>query len=171
MGPTLGSRSTARRSTATDISKRQASRSAIARRSWNKPVVGADPTAAQHDLHAMAVEQLDQNFGLLTEGRTFRELSHQAWFPPVDEYRGYSCLFHGVGQCDEYPFVPFPGSWESAGYDGVVEPDMCFTVESFIGARAGGEGVKLENQYVVTESGPELLSHFSLDLVPEIAGR
>jgi len=131
-------------------------------RSW---VVGdVTPTAHQHDLLQMAVEQLERNALLLTPGRSFHELTHQAWFPPVEDYRQYSCLFHGVGQCDEYPFIPFPASWETSGYDGVVEPGMCFTVESFIGPRAGGEGIKLENQYLVTETGPELITDFPLAL-------
>ena len=107
---------------------------------------------------------MSRNVELLTPGRTFYELSHEAWFPPVEDYRHYSCLFHGVGQCDEYPCVFFPHAWDDVGYDGLVEPGMCFTVESYIGARSGGEGVKLENQYVVTESGPELLTEFPLDL-------
>jgi len=131
-------------------------------RSW---IVGdASPNSHQIDLHRMAVEQLERNAELLTPGRTFHELTHKAWFPPIDDYRHYSCLFHGVGQCDEYPNVFFPAAWERSGYDGVVEAGMCLTVESYIGPRAGGEGIKLENQYLVTDTGPELLSHFPLDL-------
>jgi len=55
--------------------------------------------------------------------------------------------------------------WERSGYDGVVEPGMVFTAEAFVGAKWGGEGVKLEQQYLVTESGPELLTTSSIDLV------
>ena len=133
-------------------------------RSW---VVGdATPTTQQHDVHQLAIEQLDRNVELLTPGRTFHELSHQAWFPDPEQYRYYSCLFHGVGQCDEYPYVPFPLAWQDFGYDGLVEPGMCFTVESFVGPRTGGEGIKLENQYVVTADGPELLTPSSLALAP-----
>jgi Xaa-Pro dipeptidase len=131
-------------------------------RSW---VVGdVTPTAHQAELHAMATDQLRRNAELLTPGRSFAELSHKAWFPAVEDYRHYSCLFHGVGQCDEYPNIFFPEAWDHAGYDGVVETGMCFTVESYIGPRAGGEGIKLEDQYVVTDHGPVLLTHFSLDL-------
>jgi len=131
-------------------------------RSWVVGDVAPDPH--QRTMFDMAVEQLDRNAELLTPGRTFYELSHQSWFPALEDYRHYSCLFHGVGQCDEYPCIYFPHVWEAAGYDGVVEPGMCFTVESFIGPRVGGEGIKLENQYVVTETGPELLTLFPLDL-------
>ena len=81
-----------------------------------------------------------------------------------DKHRHYSCLFHGVGQCDEWPSVYFPSAWERAGYDGVVEPGMVMTVESYVGPRHGGEGVKLEEQVVITESGFERLFDFPLDL-------
>ena len=131
-------------------------------RSW---VVGdVEPNDHQKRLHDMATDQLGRNADLLTPGHTFHELTHKAWFPPVDEYRHYSVLFHGVGQCDEYPCIYFPDSWDEYGYDDVIEPGMCFTAESFIGDRGGGEGIKLENQYLVTETGPELLTHFPLEL-------
>ena len=41
---------------------------------------------------------------------------------------------------------------------GVVEPGMVFSVESYVGARNGHEGFKLEQQILVTENGSELLS-------------
>ena len=42
---------------------------------------------------------------------------------------------------------------------------MVLTSESYIGSRDGGEGVKLEDQYLVTEDGPELISPYPLELV------
>ena len=125
---------------------------------------GGRPTGPQAQVHALAREQVERNIELLTPGRTFRELTHRAWHPPVEEYRHYGVLFHGVGQCDEYPEVYFPHDWVEWGVDGVVEPGMAFTVEAYVGARSGGEGVKLENQVLVTENGPELLTHFPLAL-------
>jgi Xaa-Pro aminopeptidase len=41
---------------------------------------------------------------------------------------------------------------------------MVLTSESYIGSRDGGEGVKLEDQYLVTEAGPELLTDFPVSL-------
>lgn len=125
---------------------------------------GGTPTGTQRHVHALALEQLHRNLELLTPGRTFRELTFDAWTPPVDEYRHYSVLFHGVGQCDEHPEIYFPHDWEAWGTDGVVEPGMVFTVEAFVGSRHGGEGVKLENQVLVTRRGPELLTDFPLAL-------
>lgn len=126
---------------------------------------GGTPTAQQAATHALAVEQIERNAELMTAGRTFRELTFDSFVPPVDEYRHYSCLLHGVGQCDEYPEIYFPRVWDDWGFDGVLEPGMVLTVESYVGPRAGGEGVKLENQILVTENGPENLTPSSLDLV------
>lgn len=49
------------------------------------------------------------------------------------------------------------------GYDGVIEPGMTLCVESFIGEEGKGEGVKLEQQVLVTETGVELLSRFPFE--------
>jgi Xaa-Pro aminopeptidase len=40
---------------------------------------------------------------------------------------------------------------------------MTLCVESYIGAKDGTEGVKFEEQVLVTESGAELLSRFPFD--------
>jgi Xaa-Pro aminopeptidase len=41
---------------------------------------------------------------------------------------------------------------------------MVMTVESYVGPRSGGEGVKLENQVLITDHGPELLTPLTLAL-------
>jgi Xaa-Pro aminopeptidase len=45
----------------------------------------------------------------------------------------------------------------------VIAPGMTLCVESFIGVEGGREGVKLEEQVLVTESGIERLSRYPLD--------
>ncbi len=63
----------------------------------------------------------------------------------------------------EYPYLYHHADFGDAGYDGVIEPGMTLCVESFIGARDGVEGVKLEQQVLVTDSGTELLSRFPFE--------
>lgn len=132
-------------------------------RTW---VAGASsPTGAQRHTHALAREQIERNMALLTPGREFRDLTHQAWMPPIEDYRHYCVLYHGVGQCDEFPEISFPEDWDRVGFDGVLRPGMVLTTEAYVGDRAGRhEGVKLEEQILVTETGPELLTTFPLDL-------
>ncbi|MFK8019355.1 MAG: M24 family metallopeptidase [Pseudomonadales bacterium] len=132
-------------------------------RSW---VAGSvSPSPSQQATYDMARQQVELNAELLTAGRSFKELSDLAWFPAVEDYRHYGMLYHGAGQCDEYPEIPFPHNWESAGFDGELESGMVLTSEAYVGPRAGGEGIKLEQQYLVTENGPELLSHYPMDFV------
>ncbi len=122
------------------------------------------PNPQQANLHAIANEVIAANCELLTPGRSFHDLTHLALLPDPDRYRHYSCLFHGVGQCDEYPDIVMPASWATSGHDGALETGMVLTVESFVGSRAGGEGVKLEIQVLVTDEGPERLDYSSLEL-------
>ena len=105
------------------------------------------------------------NAELLTPGRTFRELTFDAQVMDREKYRHYSVIYHGVGQCDEYPSIYMPWSWDEWGHDGELQAGMVLTSESYIGSRDGGEGIKLEDQYLVTENGPELLTDFPISLV------
>ena len=46
---------------------------------------------------------------------------------------------------------------------GIVVPGMVLCVESYVGTPGGREGVKLEQQILVTESGFELLSDMEFE--------
>ena len=54
--------------------------------------------------------------------------------------------------------------FEAHGYDGLIKPGMTLCVESFIGKEGGREGVKLEEQVIITENGVELLSTYPFEL-------
>lgn len=122
------------------------------------------PTGAQADIHARAVETIESNLPLFVPGATFRDITDRLTYAPVDEFNGYTVMAHGVGLCDEYPSIFTREQWDDTGYDGVIEAGNIISVEAFVGRRDGGEGVKLEQQLVVTHDGPELLTHFPLDL-------
>jgi Xaa-Pro dipeptidase len=47
--------------------------------------------------------------------------------------------------------------------DGVIEPGMTLCIESYIGKPGDVEGVKLEEQILVTIDGIELLSDFPFE--------
>lgn len=123
------------------------------------------PSAAQHNTWSLAAEQIQRNIELFQPGTTFRELTAASWYPDPDKYRHYTLLAHGVGLCDEYPAVTFRHKWDRVGYDGVLEPGMVVCVEAFVGPRSGGEGVKLEEQVLITDMGNEVLTNLPLGLV------
>ena len=130
-------------------------------RAW---VCGDRPSDEQRRLYALAYEQIQHNKAILKAGKTFREVSQEAW-PIPEDYRSnrYSSVMHGVGLADEYPSLKHWEDYPASGYDGVLEAGMTLCVESFIGVEGGREGVKLEEQVLVTEDGIEQLSGYPLE--------
>ena len=124
----------------------------------------AKPTSAQRELYRSAYDQVHTNLDRLRPGLSFRELSERSWEIP-DKFLAhrYFVLVHGVGMTGEYPYILHPIDFPEHGYDGVILPGMTLCVESFIGAEHGGEGVKLEQQVLVTETGVEPLTHYPFD--------
>ncbi|MCH2563729.1 MAG: Xaa-Pro peptidase family protein [SAR116 cluster bacterium] len=128
-------------------------------RSW---IVGdVAPTEEQKTLYKVAYEHVMTNIGLIKPGMSFAEMTAKAHRLP-EEYRAlrYGVLAHGVGLCDEYPCVRYPEDVEAHGYFGTFEPGMTLCVEAYIGAVGGLEGVKLEEQVLITETGCETLSTY-----------
>ena len=123
------------------------------------------PTSAQHDTWSLAAEQVERNTGLHGPGVSLREITERSWYPSLEDYNSYTLLSHGVGLCDEYPSVFVREGWDHSGYDAVLEPGMVMCVEAFVGPKSGGEGVKLEQQILITETGNELLTTYPMGLV------
>lgn len=121
------------------------------------------PTSAQRDLYKTAHEQVHHNLGILEPGISFREYSERAWDVPERYHdQRYYLSAHGCGMTGEYPYLYHKADFGEAGYDGEVLPGMTLCVESFIGGQ-DGEGVKLEQQALITETGVELLSQFPFE--------
>jgi Xaa-Pro aminopeptidase len=122
------------------------------------------PTAYQKMLYTMSLDQVRHNIDLITAGRSFREISDFAWKIPdcfVDQR--YTSVMHGVGMHGETPFIAHAMDFQTYGREGVLEPGMVVSVESYIGEKGGSEGVKLEEEVLVTEKGPVLLSRFPFE--------
>jgi Xaa-Pro aminopeptidase len=130
---------------------------------------GRAPTNNQTRLHAMAQEQVLTNMALLRPGLSFREFVERAWKMP-DEFvpNRYMVQVHGVGFVDEYPAIACAADVADWGYDGMFEENMVVSVESYLGETGGTEGVKLEQQVLITASGAEVLSRtpFEDSIVP-----
>ncbi|MDO0945643.1 M24 family metallopeptidase [Chromohalobacter israelensis] len=129
-------------------------------RTFHVPGAGA-PNAEQKALYRMAADQLERNIALLRPGMSFRDYSRQAW-PIPDGYREnrYLDIVHGCGMTGEWPLIAHDMDWDDVGYDGDIEPGMTLCVEAYIGHRGGTEGVKLEEQVLITEDGIDRLSTY-----------
>ena len=131
-------------------------------RSW---IVGdVKPTAEQRALYRIAYDHVMTNIDIIRPGMSFTEMTAKAHRLP-EAYRAlrYGVVAHGVGLCDEYPCVRYPEDVAEHGYSGVFEPGMVMCVEAYVGAVGGQEGVKLEEQVLVTETGVEVLSKYPFE--------
>lgn len=119
------------------------------------------PTDYQKMLYRMAYDQVQHNIGIVKPGMQFREIAEKAWKIP-DRFveQRYTSVMHGVGMHGETPFIAHAIDYATYGKDGVLMPGMVVSVESYIGEKNGREGVKLEDEILITETGCEVLSHF-----------
>jgi Xaa-Pro aminopeptidase len=122
------------------------------------------PTALQRELYQQAQEQLAHNAALLAPGRAFRELAERAW-PCPDEYRPwrYGLIGHGLGLAGEFPNIPHHDPGSPYPIAGQLEPGMVICLESYVGSPRHGQGVKLENQFLIHDTHVEALSNYPVD--------
>ncbi len=122
------------------------------------------PTGYQRTLYQMAWEQVNHNISILQPGMAFREIAERAWRIPEQFLdRRYPSIIHGVGMHGETPLVAHAQDFDRFSGDGELEPGMVVSVESYIGEADGAEGVKLEEEVLITERGTEMLSRYPFD--------
>jgi Xaa-Pro aminopeptidase len=126
-------------------------------RSWICP--GRPASDRHRRLYQIAEEQVRFNSALLRSGLGFREFAENAWKVP-DSYASQRYLgnIHGLGLVDEYPVIPFIEDFAAWGSDGVFVENMVVSVESYIGELGGQDGIKLEEQVLITERGAVSMS-------------
>lgn len=122
------------------------------------------PTDEQRRLYQIAHEHIQTNRELVKPGVSFHDLTFNGHMLPEEfvEQR-YGVKFHGVGLCDEFPAIFYPEDYVEGAFDYVLEPGMMLCVEVYLGAVGGREGIKLEDQVLVTETGREDLSTYRFD--------
>lgn len=122
------------------------------------------PDTAQRELYRYAYEQVHHNMSILRPGMSFRDYAERAWDIPDRFFANrYYLSAHGCGMTGEYPYLYHRADFPASGYDGEILPGMTLCVESFIGKEGGREGVKLEQQVLITGTGAEVLSRFPFE--------
>ncbi|OED39149.1 peptidase M24 [Chromatiales bacterium (ex Bugula neritina AB1)] len=123
-----------------------------------------EPSDEQRRLHRIAHDHITENTQLLRPGLSFEELCNMGHQLPAEFVaQRYGSKYHGVGLCDEWPSIKYPVDWHERGYNGVLEPGMMLCVEVYIGAVGGADGIKLEDQVLITETGVENLTSCPFD--------
>ena len=119
-----------------------------------------DMIAAMH--HAR--DHIAENMALLRPGVAIRDLIHGGHqLAPQYWRQKYSCKMHGVGLCDEWPFVPYPDAGLDAAFDVALKPGMVLCVEALVSPEGGDFSIKLEDQVLITETGHENLTRYPID--------
>jgi Xaa-Pro aminopeptidase len=131
-------------------------------RTWY--VGGGRPTNAMISAFHHALDHIRENMGLLKPGVSIDELVHGG-HELAPEYRKqkYACKMHGVGLCDEWPYVTYPDGHIPGAFDAVLEPGNVLCVEALVSPEGGDFSIKLEEQVLITETGYENLTRYPFD--------
>lgn len=113
------------------------------------------PSARQRRLYADAQAFLADIIAELRPGAAFDEVGERLSrrLPAVYHAERYPFIAHGSGLGDEYPVLAFTDH-----HAGEIEDGMVFSVEAYVGVEGDEEGLKLEEQVLVTSAGVEVLS-------------
>jgi Xaa-Pro aminopeptidase len=118
------------------------------------------PTRRQKQIYRMAVDEIEHNLQLVRPGMTLLEMQRQAYPVPEEcQKNAYPCIMHAVGMCNEYPQAK-PLFRAVNPYDCSLQAGMVVCIESYMGPEGERDGVKLEQQVLITETGYELLTTF-----------
>lgn len=122
------------------------------------------PTNAMVSAMHHARDHIATNMAMLKPGVTIRELTHGGHQLESQYWKQkYSCKMHGVGLCDEWPFVPYPDAWVDGAFEVALEPGMVLCVEALVSPEGGDFSIKLEDQVLITETGFENLTKYPFD--------
>lgn len=128
-------------------------------------ICGNRPNSYQREAYNVAADFIEGTFDLCRPGMSLREICLNA--PSYsDDYKKlcYSCMIHGIGMDDEPPFLPFPHALAKTGEsvipDEELKPNTVLSIEFYAGKEGYPDGVKLEDQVLVTEKGPVWLSRY-----------
>ncbi|HEY0213810.1 MAG TPA: dimethylsulfonioproprionate lyase DddP [Paenirhodobacter sp.] len=124
----------------------------------------ARPSNAMISAMNHGLDHIRTNMAMLKPGVTIKELTHGGHrLEPHYWKQKYSCKMHGVGLCDEWPFVPYSDGWVEGAFDIALEPGMTLCVEALISPEGGDFSIKLEDQVLITETGHENLTRYPFD--------
>ena len=107
----------------------------------------------------MAYEFIQELAGRLRPGLGYAELAENLpEYPDAYREQRYSFVLHGVGTDDEPPFFPYPDEPGAVKLDGEFRENMVVSVEFYAGKVGEQDGVKLEDEVLITADGPVMLS-------------
>jgi len=124
------------------------------------------PNTEQREAYKVGYNFIYESLDLFRSGAAFQEIAQKCpELPDAYKYQRYPMIAHGDGMSDEWPVIYWPDqSW--SGFDNdddVLQPNMVLSLEGLASKEGGRESVKLEEQLLITENGPEILSFAPFD--------
>lgn len=126
--------------------------------------LGDRAPARMRDAYRHGLDHMGSHKDRLAPGVTVRDMTfggHE--LRPEFRRQKYSCKMHGVGLCDEWPFVPYPDGWSEGAWEVAFEPGMTLCAEALVSPEGGDFSIKLEDQVLVTDGGCETLTRYPWD--------
>ena len=120
-----------------------------------------EPTKEMKEDYRVAHEHIMTNMAMMKPGVSIKELcfgGHE--LADIYQKQKYSCKFHGVGLCDEWPSIAYPDHFVEGAFDYELKPGMVLCVEALVSREGGDFSIKLEDQVLVTENGHENLTTY-----------
>jgi Xaa-Pro aminopeptidase len=122
------------------------------------------PTNAMISAMHHAMDHIRENMAMLKPGVSIKELVFGGHQLDAQYWKQkYSCKMHGVGLCDEWPYVTYPDGYTEGAFDAVLEPGNVLCVEALVSLEGGDFSIKLEDQVLITETGVENLTRYPFD--------
>lgn len=122
--------------------------------------VNSEPTMLQREAHQLVIKALDYVEATVRPGISCKQLYNDVYkmLDVKDGWRFFHHLGHGIGLMGhEAPRL-------NPNWDDTFQVHDVFTAEPGVYGDELRAGIRLEQNYLVTESGIERLSHFPLDL-------
>ena len=125
-------------------------------------LVGDRATKKQRDMHKECYDYMYSAINIVKPGVTTAEIAEK--LHEAEDYSEFTLQFgHSIGLAvHEPPYITLMSKFEPV----VIQKDMVLAIETYVGE--GQEGVRLEENLVVTDKGFEILSRYPYD--PNLAG-
>ena len=125
-------------------------------------LVGDRATKKQRDMHKECYDYMYSAINIVKPGVTTAEIAEK--LHEAEDYSEFTLQFgHSIGLAvHEPPYITLMSKFEPV----VIQKDMVLAIETYVGE--GQEGVRLEENLVVTDKGFEILSRYPYD--PKLAG-
>jgi Xaa-Pro aminopeptidase len=120
---------------------------------------GDKASPAQKDLHKKCFDYLYEGINQVKPGNTTGDVARR-WREPEDFTECTLDFGHGLGlDTHEYPFISFMSKKEPVDF----KPNMVLALEVYMGDPGIRQGVRLEENLIVTENGYEIISKYPFE--------